>query len=49
MIARKCNTENFDQFIRKVAENYAGRRVVMFLDGAGLSWFSRNHTFRCRE
>lgn len=35
MIARKCNTENFDQFIRKVAENYAGRRVVMFLDGAG--------------
>ncbi len=35
MLAPKCNTDGFDAFLRKVAEAFAGRRVVMFLDGAG--------------
>lgn len=35
MLAPKCNTDGFDVFLQRVAASFPGRRIVMFLDGAG--------------
>lgn len=34
-LAPKCNTEQFGHFLEDVAHAYAGRQIIMFLDGAG--------------
>ncbi len=35
MLAPRCNTDGFDAFLRRVADAFPGRRIVMILDGAG--------------